>query len=203
MVNRKKRQHIHWSMITTSYCGRQEEPAILISRLDLTKNERNTQNAIWSRVDRPSTPRTLITNVLTICHVKLTQSTALEQKRLDLRSLSSALSNLYYLLVWQFYILYTKLQCSHEYSCKCTLLTLAMTETVRRKIILTVYGYKNLHICQAKFVENEPSEICSHLSEMGPKGRFLCADIFENHTCRGRGKGEKKSEEDEKKRREN
>ena len=66
-----------------------------------------------------------------------------------------------------------------------------MTETVRRKIILTVYGYKNLHICQAKFVENEPSEICSHLSEMGPKGRFLCADIFENHTSRGRGKGKK------------
>ena len=50
-------------MITTSYCGRQEEPAILISRLllrmrriyvasirlDLTKNERNAQNAIWSK----------------------------------------------------------------------------------------------------------------------------------------------------------
>ena len=47
-------------MITTSYCERQEEPAILNSRLllrmrrmyvasirlDLTKNERNAQNAI-------------------------------------------------------------------------------------------------------------------------------------------------------------
>ena len=47
-------------MITTSYCGRQEEPAILIYRLllrmrrmyvasirlHLTKNERNAQNAI-------------------------------------------------------------------------------------------------------------------------------------------------------------
>ena len=87
-------------MITTSYCGRQEEPAILISRLllrmrrmyvasirlHLTKNERNAQNAIWSRTDRPYTALTLITSVLTICHVKLTQSTALEQKRLDLRS---------------------------------------------------------------------------------------------------------------------
>ena len=45
---------------TTSYCGRQEEPAILIYRLllrmrriyvasirlDLTKNERNAQNAL-------------------------------------------------------------------------------------------------------------------------------------------------------------
>ena len=87
-------------MITTSYCGRQEEPAILIYRLllrmrridvssirlDLTKNERNAQNALWSRADRPSIPLTPTTSVLTICHVKLTQSTALEQKRLDLRS---------------------------------------------------------------------------------------------------------------------
>ena len=55
-------------------------------RLDLTKNERNAQNALGSRADRPSTPLTLTTSVLTICHVKLTQSTALEQKRLDLRS---------------------------------------------------------------------------------------------------------------------
>ena len=53
-------------MITTSYCGRQEEPAILISRLllrmrrmyvasirlDLTKNERNAQNAIWSKDEK-------------------------------------------------------------------------------------------------------------------------------------------------------
>ena len=35
--------------------------------------------------------RNLITRVLTICHVKLTQSTAMEQKRFDLRSLSPAL----------------------------------------------------------------------------------------------------------------
>ena len=37
--------------------------------------------------------------VLTICHVKLTQSTALEQKRFDLRSLSPALRNLWLLLL--------------------------------------------------------------------------------------------------------
>ena len=35
-----------------------------------------------------------ITRVLTACYVKLTQSTALEQKRFDLRSLSPALRNL-------------------------------------------------------------------------------------------------------------
>ena len=47
-----------------------------------------------SRAFRSSTPRILITRVLTICHMKLTQSTALEQleqKRLDFRSLSPVL----------------------------------------------------------------------------------------------------------------
>ena len=37
--------------------------------------------------------------VLTICLVKLTQGTALEQMRFDLRSLSPALPNLWLLLV--------------------------------------------------------------------------------------------------------
>ena len=117
-------------------CGRQVEPAILISRLLLgmrrmyvaafvwtsTKNEWNVHNAIWSRPYEPSTPRKLIRRVLTICHVKLTQGTALaltcdqtfsfskrtgkkdtwsqvtlEQKRLDFRS--PALHNLWLLLV--------------------------------------------------------------------------------------------------------
>ena len=45
-------------------------------------------------------PRNLITRVLTICHVNLTQSIALEQKRLDLRSFSPALPNLWSLLVY-------------------------------------------------------------------------------------------------------
>ena len=53
-----------------------------------------TMNAIWSRVFRPSTPRNRNMCVLTIYHVKLTQSTAMEQKRLDLWSLSPALPNL-------------------------------------------------------------------------------------------------------------
>ena len=79
-------------------CGRQEELAILIFRFLVrmrrmyvasirtsTKNEWNARNAVWSRASRPSAPRNLITRVLTICHVKLTQSTAMEQKRLHLR----------------------------------------------------------------------------------------------------------------------
>ena len=47
----------------------------------------------------PSITRNLITRVFTICHVKLTQRTALEQKRFDLPSLSPALRNLWLLLV--------------------------------------------------------------------------------------------------------
>ena len=43
--------------------------------------------------------RNLITTILTTYHVKLTQSTALGQKRLDLRLLSPALCNIRLLLV--------------------------------------------------------------------------------------------------------
>ena len=64
-----------------------------------TKNECNAQNAIWSRAFGPSITRNLITRFLTICHVKRSQRTALEQKRFDLRSLSPALRNLWLLLV--------------------------------------------------------------------------------------------------------
>ena len=56
-------------------------------------------NAISSPAFRPSTPRNLIRRVLAMCHVKLTQSTALERKRFDRPSLSSALRNLWLLLV--------------------------------------------------------------------------------------------------------
>jgi len=47
----------------------------------------------------PSITRNLITRVLTICHMKLTQSRAMEQKRFDLRSLSLSLRNLWLLPV--------------------------------------------------------------------------------------------------------
>ena len=45
------------------------------------------------------TERNLVMRALTICHEKLTQSIAMEQKCFDLRSLSPALSNLWLLLV--------------------------------------------------------------------------------------------------------
>ena len=54
----------------------------------------------FDHVRLESSPRNLNTRVLTICHVKLSQSTALEQKRLDFRSLSPTLPNLWLLLVF-------------------------------------------------------------------------------------------------------
>ena len=71
------------------YCGRQEEPAILIFRLLLRmrrmyvvwvwtsfKKEWNAQNTIWSRAFGPSITRNMITRFLT--HMKLsTQSTVI------------------------------------------------------------------------------------------------------------------------------
>ena len=57
------------------------------------------QNAIWSREFQTSIRRYQITRVLTIWHVKPTQSTALEQERFDVRSLSPAFHNLWLLLV--------------------------------------------------------------------------------------------------------
>ena len=50
----------------------------------------------------PSITRNLFTRALTICQVQLVQSTALEPKPFDLRSLSPALRN-----VWLFLVLFT------------------------------------------------------------------------------------------------
>ena len=50
----------------------------------------------------PSITHKLITRVLTIRQVKLAQSTALEQKRFDLRSWSPTFRNLWFLLVGTF-----------------------------------------------------------------------------------------------------
>ena len=53
----------------------------------------DAQNAIRSRAFGLSITRNLITRVLTICHVKLPQSTTMAQKRFDPPSLSPALRN--------------------------------------------------------------------------------------------------------------
>ena len=55
----------------------------------------------------------------------------------------------------------------------------------------SVQVQKSVHISSRLF-KNEPSEVCSHLSEKGPKGRgFFAHDISENHTSKGKGKGKK------------
>ena len=84
--------------------GRQEEPAILISRLYVASSPLDfhlegmeyTKRNVITHVT--FYPLNLITRVLTICHMKLTQSTVLEQKRLNLWSLSPPLPILWLLL---------------------------------------------------------------------------------------------------------
>ena len=97
----------------TVNCVRQEGPAILISKWLLrmlracvasfvwtsTKNEWNSSKAICDHARSDLGTCNFITRVLIICHVKVTQSTAFEQKRFDLRSLSPILRNLWLLLV--------------------------------------------------------------------------------------------------------
>ena len=87
-----------------SNCGRYERHAILIYRLLLRMRcmyvacIRLDFHLEWMecslRTFGPSITHKLITRVLTICHMKLAQSTALEQQRFDLRSLSPTFNKL-------------------------------------------------------------------------------------------------------------
>ena len=63
----------------------------------------------------------------------------------------------------------------------------AVSKTARHEII---YIY-------SRFFENQPNEICSHLSEKASKGRFLKPEKLQNHSKEGKGKEKKKSEEKE------
>ena len=53
------------------------------------------------------------------------------------------------------------------------------------------YGVEE-QLLNIQFLENEPSEICSHLSEKLSKGRFFAPDKIENHTSEGKGQEKKK-----------
>ena len=44
----------------------------------------------------------------------------------------------------------------------------------------------------SQFSKNQPSEICSHLREKEPKGRFLKPEKLQNHSNKGKGKEKKK-----------
>ena len=50
--------------------------------------------------------------------------------------------------------------------------------------------------------ERTLNEICSHLSEKGPKGRFFALGILENHTSEGKEKRRKKERRERKEKRE-
>ena len=54
----------------------------------------------------------------------------------------------------------------------------------------------------SRFFENQPNEICSHLSEKASKSRFLKPEKLQNHSNEGKGKEERarrrKGEEEEK-----
>ena len=94
-------------------CVRQEGPAILISRcllrmprtcvasfvLKASCGLQLRMNGICDHARSDLGTCNFITRVLIIYHVKVTQSTAFEQKRFDLRSLSPILCNLWLLLV--------------------------------------------------------------------------------------------------------
>ena len=43
----------------------------------------------------------------------------------------------------------------------------------------------------SRFFENQPNEICSHLSEKASKGRLFGPDKLQNNTNEGKRKGEK------------
>ena len=57
-------------------------------------------------------------------------------------------------------------------------------------LMIMTYGVNFLYIV-SRFVDNQPNEICSHLSEKASKGRFLNHEKFQNHTNEGKGKKKK------------
>ena len=49
-----------------------------------------------------------------------------------------------------------------------------------------------LYFISSRFFENQPNEICSHLSEKASKGMLLKPDKLQNHRNEGKGKEKKK-----------
>ena len=60
------------------------------------------------------------------------------------------------------------------------------------------FGEQNIIYISSRFFENQPDEICSHLSEKASKGRFLTPEEAPSHSNEGKGK-EKKKERGERK----
>ena len=52
---------------------------------------------------------------------------------------------------------------------------------------------KNIYMyISSQFFENQPNEICSHLSEMASKGRLLGPDKLQNHSIKRRKEEERR-----------
>ena len=49
----------------------------------------------------------------------------------------------------------------------------------------------------SRFFENQPNEICSHLSEKASKGKFLKPEKLQNHSNEGKGQQKKKERGEE------
>ena len=56
----------------------------------------------------------------------------------------------------------------------------------------TLSDWQNSLETSSRFFENQPNEICSHLSEKASKGRFLKPEKLQNHSNEGKGKDKKK-----------
>ena len=55
------------------------------------------------------------------------------------------------------------------------------------------YLYGNTLMClSSRFFENQPNEICSHLSEKASKGMFFKPEKLQNHSNEGKGKEKEK-----------
>ena len=61
------------------------------------------------------------------------------------------------------------------------------------QIILKERTLRNLKNISSGFFENQPNEICSHLSEKASKGRFLKPEKLQNHRNERKGKEKKKA----------
>ena len=80
--------------------------------------------------------------------------------------------------------------------CRCLCTCLRITEACR------CHPTSDIQHISSRFFENQPNEICSHLSEKPSKGRFFKPDELQYHTNEGKGRRKRKSEEEEKRRRE-
>ena len=60
-----------------------------------------------------------------------------------------------------------------------------------------LFGEQNIIYISSRFFENQPDEICSHLSEKASKGRFLTPEKLQVIVTKEKERRKRKSEEKE------